>query len=128
MIEYIAVVWQALNTTIPAVSGLGYCQAIIGTGAAIVASVLIGAGASAAAASRGRNLQSRLRQQQQVKERELKVAKVREGEQARSRLQVQSRLAKSAVRRAQNVQLRGRGIAPLGAELSEAVLNEKRNT
>jgi len=93
---------------------------------ALILSSLIGAGANAFAQDKARAAQSRLEYQRQMLEKQRRIRESLDAESAKRAELMVSKLAKARAGSMTNMQLRQRNIQPLGASLSEAVLNEGR--
>lgn len=96
----------------------------MGAPEAIVISSLIGAGSSAIQASKNRKVaaaQERAANQRAAAQRK---AALQEQKNQRFRERVQNQVAKNQLQDVQNVGLREKGIAPVGRDLSAAILND----
>lgn len=95
----------------------------MGVEAAILASAAIGAGASAYTSDQQKKSSQRLANQSEQLARQERIRQSQMAKQKEEQLAAANNLARAATRRAENVQLQSKGIAPIGEAISQAVLN-----
>lgn len=94
---------------------------------AIIASAAIGATSSAIQANQSRVQSGRAADLAARRDKQQKTAMRRAELEKRSQQRVQNRVAEGKAREAKDVSLQQKGIAPIGAQLSKAILNEGSN-
>lgn len=100
----------------------------MGVPEALVVSSLVGAGASAVSASKQRRVSREAQASADRRANVQRKAAQQKADNERVRNRTQSQIAKNQKQDIQNVGLRDKGIAPLGRELSAAILNDASQT